>query len=86
MKKAKKLAGHAFVVLAVEATEDGLDKAMFRWCKRCGLVLTTFRPRWDQQPVFLVPGDLEYLEGGSRWGRRSPPVCRLSPIALAGTP
>lgn len=78
MKKAKKAELHVFVVLAVETTEGGKDKAMFRWCKRCGLVEVTVSPDWGSKPVFLVPGDLEFLQGGSRWGRQSPPVCRLS--------
>lgn len=78
MKKAKKAELHEFVMLAVETTEGGKDKAMFRWCKRCGLVEVTSSPYWGSHPLFLVPGDLEFLQGGSRWGRQSPPVCRLS--------
>lgn len=71
------MAGHLFAVLAVETFKDGRDKRMVEWCKQCGLVRVTNAPDW--KPTFLVVGDHEYLRGGSRWGRRTPPACRTRP-------
>ena len=76
MNKAKKIAGHDLVVLVIDAAE-GFDKVMFRWCQRCGLVLTSFRPRWEASPVYLVPGAVDVLRGGGHWGRHQQPGCAL---------
>ena len=73
------VAMHTFTVLAVEAFEDGRDRKMVEWCKRCGLVRITVAPRWT--PNYLVVGDLEYLQGGSRWGRRTPRACQIPPAS-----
>jgi hypothetical protein len=70
---------HTFAVLAVETFEDGRDKKMVEWCKGCGLVRITAAPMW--KATYLVVGDHEYLKGGSRWGRRTPPTCKMSPTS-----
>lgn len=73
---------HIFTVLAVEAFQDGRDKKMVEWCKRCGQVRITWAPRWDE-PTYLLVGDFNYLRGGSRWGRRAPSVCRTPALGDA---
>lgn len=80
--KAKKFAGHDFVVLVIEAAE-GFDKVGFRWCQRCGMVLTTFRPRWEAAPVYLVSGAADVLRGGGHWGRHQQPGCALRQPAIS---
>lgn len=76
------MAGHLFAVLAVEAFEDGRDKKMVEWCKRCGVVRVTWAPRWDP-PTYLIVGDIEFLQGGSRWGRPTSPACETSSTSEA---
>jgi hypothetical protein len=71
--------GHSFAVLAVETFDDGRDKKMVEWCKGCGLARITTAPKW--KPTYLVVGDHDCLQGGSRWGRRTPPTCKMSPTS-----
>ena len=66
MKNTRKLAGHAFVLLVIEADEL-FARVSFRWCKWCGLVKTSRKPHWAEVPVFMLPGDQQ--------AGRSPPVC-----------
>lgn len=75
------MARHDFTVLAVETSDSGTDKAMYRWCRRCGVVRITCTPEWDDSATYLLPGDYSRLEGGSRWGRREAPACQKSPTS-----
>ena len=74
--KTKKFAGHAFVVIVVEAS-GGFDRAAFRWCRKCGVVIVGLCPRWEAPPTYLVPGAAEVLRGGGHWGRHQQPSCAL---------
>lgn len=72
MKNARKLVGHAFVVLVIEKTNETFGRLTFRWCPRCGRVLESFRPRQGELPVYMTTD----ARGSS--SRQSPPVCRRS--------
>ena len=68
------MARHDFMVLAVEPDSSGRDKAMYRWCRRCGLVRITSTPEWDDCATYLMPG----VENGCWRGEKSPPPCIAS--------
>lgn len=70
MKNTRKLAGHAFVLLVIEKTNETFGKVTFRWCPTCGMVLPSFKPQLGQSPTYMVPEEMKT----SRWSQ-SPPVC-----------
>jgi hypothetical protein len=70
MRNTRKLAGHAFVLLVIEP-DSTFARATFRWCKQCGLVLTTFRPRLGERPVHLLPEGLSANQMQPPCARRS---------------
>jgi hypothetical protein len=74
------MARHDFTVLAVEVSDSGTDKALYKWCRRCGAVRITSAPEWDDSATYLLPGEANPIPvGGYLRPLAEVPSCRAKP-------